>query len=171
MKLTRFCSLNRVSGSPLNMSPQLHPPLLSSILFGVYLVQCWRVLIESLLPSKCTFRKGGYVTVLGVLQMQLYKCVEAHGVPRWQRECKDEYDDFMECISFRKQVKDVSAIAFCRKIGRRAAIQKVRFHPIVEWIYLVQGFPFPLSRIKANVCVFSVVVLYIGQFLLRSRES
>ncbi|GAU99042.1 hypothetical protein RvY_10098-2 [Ramazzottius varieornatus] len=37
------------------------------------------------------------------VEMQLMKCIEAYGVPRFRRDCKDEYDDFSECSTKKKQ--------------------------------------------------------------------
>ncbi|OQV18667.1 hypothetical protein BV898_07297 [Hypsibius exemplaris] len=37
------------------------------------------------------------------LELQLFKCMEAAGVPNYRRACKDEFDDFMECRTLKKQ--------------------------------------------------------------------
>lgn len=40
-----------------------------------------------------------------VLELQLWKCMEARGAPRWRVDCHLEFEDYIECKRQDKQVK------------------------------------------------------------------
>ncbi|XP_055354063.1 NADH dehydrogenase [ubiquinone] iron-sulfur protein 5-like [Paramacrobiotus metropolitanus] len=49
-----------------------------------------------------TFQSDRQNPLCRAIEIQLYKCLEAAGVPNWRKTCKDEYEDYVECVTRRK---------------------------------------------------------------------